>query len=295
MPVATTLLEVSAPTLGLRSQPQADAPPDYLVLHRGDAVQVTSPDPAGDAGWRKVVCTSCGALPVGGWATTTDVAASMSPLSPQFPQANARFWDLTMDAVERRVGYKFEAGMEGLDQHPPVINCARWVAHLLQEGLRSVNAWTGATVFREADLRALDTYSDELVRTIYQRTQARLTGTELTPQALRPGMVIGVDDGPRASKLNVERPWGIDHVVLVVRNPRSEVLYVTQSTSDPLRTAEGNLITGGQPGVCALLLDQWLALASKRGLFKGRTGADGAAKPSLYAVNALGLADPQVA
>ena len=89
---------------------------------------------------------------------------------------------------------------------------------------------------------------------IVQKSQARsgvlLEGDRVTAGALREGMVIGEDNGPKSWDRGRFR--GIDHIVMVVRDPTSGDLMVSQSRGGEgveLRTLEGYLASRRARGV----------------------------------------------
>jgi hypothetical protein len=277
--MASRILLVLTPTLDLLADMRDDAAV-VLTLRRGDSVTLHEQSP----GWFLVsYATPSG--PIGGYAPSARVDVSLSGDCGEMREFNERVWELTTDAVARKVGYELGAHADRLSSNPPVIDCSGWIAYLLQTACRWINAVANETVFAAADLAAMQTYSDAMVRTIRDRTGFMLQDADVTEPALRSGMVIGVNEGPQNWTGTEARPLGISHVLLVIRNPVSDVKYVTQSTTDRLPQSEGSIISGPR-GVCCVQLAAWLALARKGGLEPGQP-----AKPGLYAVDALRMAD----
>src|SRR5690606_38669710 len=114
-----------------------------------------------------------------------------------------------------------------------------------------INAKAGRSVFGRED-RFSPGYDSAaaIVQKAEQRSGVLLEGAAVTSAALREGMVIGEDNGPKS--WDKGRFRGIDHVVMVVRDPASGELMVSQSR-------------GGE-GVELSPLDDYLAAKQAKGV-----------------------------
>ena len=134
-------------------------------------------------------------------------------------------------------------GVDGKHLEQGYIDCSGWVSHLQNATMREINIEAGRAVFSKSDLiDPGNTGSGGIVKLGYDRSGGTLLqGAQLRqPGALKEGMVIGVDSG----KTSHEHWKGIDHIVMVVRNPESGELMASQST--------------GSKGVHMMPLDDYL-------------------------------------
>lgn len=131
------------------------------------------------------------------------------------------------------------------------VDCSGWVVALQNATMDEINSKAGRTVFDRSD-RFSPGYDSAAA--ILQKSEARsgmlLEGAAITPDVLREGMVIGEDNGQKSWDRG--RFKGIDHVVMVVRDPESGELMVSQSR-------------GGE-GVELSRLDDYLEAKQARGV-----------------------------
>lgn len=124
------------------------------------------------------------------------------------------------DDVQYRMGGK----------HPErgVVDCSGWVATLQNATMAEINAKAGRDVFGTRDMFSLG-YDGAAM--IVEKAQARsgtlIEGRDITPAALREGMIIGEDNG--AKSWDRGRYKGIDHITMVVRDPATGTLMISQS------------------------------------------------------------------
>ena len=115
-------------------------------------------------------------------------------------------------------------------KHPErgVVDCSGWVATLQNATMAEINAKAGRDVFGTRDMFSLG-YDGAAM--IVEKAQARsgtlVEGRDITPAALREGMIIGEDNG--AKGWDRGRYKGIDHITMVVRDPATGALMVSQS------------------------------------------------------------------
>lgn len=134
--------------------------------------------------------------------------------------------------VERytgQVGYKGGTKANGLNDDPPVIDCSGWTALLLSAGMAAANREAGRSLFRDADVAAVHTWSDRLIENLERRSGVILAGDHITATGLPPYATIGVQQGGGAWAKNHPRPRGITHVVQVVHRPGDHAPYVSEA------------------------------------------------------------------
>lgn len=169
----------------------------------------------------------------------------------------------------------YREGASGKDLSQGYIDCSGWVSHLQNATMEEINQKAGRNVFSRADLiNPHMVGSGSIVKLGYDRSGGVLLedAQSRQPGALKEGMVIGVDSG----RTRHEHWKGIDHIVMVVRNPESGELMASQST--------------GSKGVHMMPLDDYLKgvpasyklyatdpLFKARSLIEGQTRAEAVA------------------
>jgi hypothetical protein len=255
---------VIAQNLRLRDSPSLQAIATRL-MPRGTQVQIIEMLPSG---WVKI-SVQAGDGTATGWCLRRMLDESRNASMPDFPTAQAVFWDWSVHYANRVI-YKLGAKAPNLRSNPPCIDCSGWVAFLLLAGLKAQNTEARENVFDPDDIALLDTYSDRIILEIEARTPDLLTGKDITLNALSPGMAIGLAETHQAWEANAERVRGINHIVLVVRQPSDRSLFVSESRG-PDRTG----------GVRLTPVVDWLGQQSPW-ITAGRA----------FAANPLALADP---
>lgn len=131
------------------------------------------------------------------------------------------------------------------------VDCSGWVVKLQNAGMDEINRKAGRDVFAPGD-RFSPGYDGAamIVEKAHKRSGMLLEGGEVSAAALREGMIIGEDNGPKS--WDAGRYKGIDHIVMVVRDPGDGQLKVSQSR-------------GGE-GVELSSLDSYLAGKQRRGV-----------------------------
>lgn len=169
--------------------------------------------------------------------------------SPALEVANETMWAL----VERHTGivrYKRGVKASGLSANPPVIDCSGWAALLLASAMQAVNLSRQANIFSDDDIKAIDTWSDNMIAVLEQQTRFVLEGGYITAKSLPPLATIGLQQGGGAWASNHPRPRGITHVVQLVRRPLDGAQFVSESQG-----------WADVTGLRLLPLEDWLAEA----------------------------------
>lgn len=142
--------------------------------------------------------------------------------------AGRAMWALA-ERFTGQVGYKGGIKASGLSADPPVIDCSGWTALLLSTGMAAANREAGRSLFSEADLTALHTWSDRLIENLEQRSRSILLGDQITVAGLPAYATIGLQQGGGAWAKNHPRPRGITHVVQVLHRPEDHAPYVSEA------------------------------------------------------------------
>lgn len=154
------------------------------------------------------------------------------------------------DAYAMSVRYdNVRYGLGAKDLSRGSIDCAGWVMEIGNATMREVNRESGRAVFDANDMFHRTT-SDQMIAQTARRSGVLLT-SPLTPSALKEGMIIGEDNGPHRWE-PAGRFHGIDHITMIVRNPSTGELVISQSR-------------GGE-GVEIIPLDRYLADKQRRGV-----------------------------
>lgn len=153
-------------------------------------------------------------------------------------------YDLTMRHDEVRYGFGSKALSAGK------IDCSGWAVEMINATYAEINEKAGRKIFGKSDHFSLGMdAASSIVHKAEQKSGRLIEGREVTKTSLREGMIIGEDNG--AKKWDKYRYKGIDHIVFVLRDPRSGEMMISQSR-------------GGE-GVELLPLDDYLAYKHKRG------------------------------
>ena len=129
------------------------------------------------------------------------------------------------------VKYAMSGKYPGVDgKHPDqgYVDCLGWVATMQNATMAEINAKAGCEVFDKSELFNL---GNDGAAMIVDKAQARsgvmIEGKAVTRDVLKEGMIIGEDNGP--TKWDAGRYKGIDHIAMVVRDPKSGELMISQS------------------------------------------------------------------
>jgi hypothetical protein len=119
-------------------------------------------------------------------------------------------------------------GVDGKHVGQGYVDCSGWAVTLQNAAMKEINAKSGKTVFEGKDMFSpgMDSAS-EIVRKSQQRSGVMIEGKAVTAGALKEGMIIGEDNGP--TSFDKGRFKGIDHITMVVRDPKTGELMISQS------------------------------------------------------------------
>ena len=148
------------------------------------------------------------------------------------------------------------------------VDCSGWVVHLQNATMAEINQKSQSEIFTRADRFSLH---NDAASTIVQKAATRsgmlLEGKDVNAANLREGMIIGEDNGQKSWDRG--RFKGIDHIAMVIRNPATGALMISQSSFGK--------------GVNMMAVDEYLKTKEKKGtllfstdpLSKGRTALRG--------------------
>ncbi|HGM5046089.1 TPA: XVIPCD domain-containing protein [Stenotrophomonas maltophilia] len=119
-------------------------------------------------------------------------------------------------------------GKTGKSVDQGYIDCSGWVGTLQNRTMDEINQKAGHAVFSKADRIDLGNLgSGGIVHKAVEQSGVLLERDAiLKPGALKEGMVIGLD----TARTRHEHWNGIDHIVMVVRDPNTDKLLISQST-----------------------------------------------------------------
>lgn len=129
------------------------------------------------------------------------------------------------------VKYAMSGKIPGVDgKHPDqgYVDCSGWVATMQNATMKEVNAKAGRQVFGRDEFFNLGTDGAAMIVDKAQsRSGVMIEGKAVTRDVLKEGMIIGEDNGP--TKWDGGRYKGIDHITMVVKDPKSGELMISQS------------------------------------------------------------------
>ncbi len=136
-------------------------------------------------------------------------------------------------------------------------NNSRFVdcSQFLMGGLRAVRAQFESMHGVNLEIQGLNAIASQITK-VMATTGGYLSGSHVTQSKMAPGMIIGVDSGPRG--WDKDRWKGIDHIAITYSDPATGTLYVTESTSEKDPTAK-------KTGVRTMPLEEWMTNAQRRG------------------------------
>ena len=119
-------------------------------------------------------------------------------------------------------------GLGSKDPDKGTVDCSGWVVEMQNATMKEINTKSGRDVFDRSELFSPG-YDGAamIVQKAQQRSGVMIEGKEVQRNALREGMIIGEDNGP--TKWDAGRYKGIDHITMVVRDPKSGELMISQS------------------------------------------------------------------
>jgi peptidoglycan hydrolase-like protein with peptidoglycan-binding domain len=121
-------------------------------------------------------------------------------------------------------------GLGRKDPDQGSVDCSGWVVKMQNATMEEINQKAGRDVFSEKEMFSK---GNDAAATIVEKSAARsgqlLEGKQVTVGALKEGMIIGEDNGPQS--FDKGRYKGIDHITMVVRDPKTNELMISQSSS----------------------------------------------------------------
>ena len=162
-------------------------------------------------------------------ATTPQPVTSTPPATASQGIALTAARDLSVkyDHVKYAMSGKYP-GVDGKHPDQGYVDCSGWVATMQNATMAEINAKAGREVFDKNELFKLGTDGAAM---IVDKAQARsgvmIEGKAVTRDVLKEGMIIGEDNGP--TRWDTGRYKGIDHITMVVRDPSSGQLMISQS------------------------------------------------------------------
>ena len=143
------------------------------------------------------------------------------------------------------------SGVDGKHPEQGYVDCSGWVATMQNATMREINEEAGRTVFDKSEIFSLGNDGAAMIlKKAQERSGVLIEGKAVTADRLKEGMIIGEDNGP--TKWDAGRYKGIDHITMVVRDPKNGELKISQSR-------------GGE-GVELISLDSYLERKQARGV-----------------------------
>jgi hypothetical protein len=110
------------------------------------------------------------------------------------------------------------------------VDCSGWVVKMQNATMEEINEKAGRDVFSEKEMFSKgNDAAATIVEKSAQRSGQLLEGKQITAGVLKEGMIIGEDNGPQS--FDKGRYKGIDHITMVVRDPKTNELMISQSSS----------------------------------------------------------------
>lgn len=119
-------------------------------------------------------------------------------------------------------------GMGAKDPDKGRVDCSGWVVEMQNATMGEINEGAGKVIFTKDEKFSpgFDSAS-ELLRKAEQRSGVLIQGKDVAAQNLKEGMIIGEDNGSLG--WDKGRYKGIDHITMVVRDPKDGELKISQS------------------------------------------------------------------
>lgn len=119
-------------------------------------------------------------------------------------------------------------GLGSKDPDKGTVDCSGWIVEMQNATMAEINIKSGKSVFGLEDRFSpgMDGAA-MIVQKAQQRSGVMIEGKAVHRSVLQEGMIIGEDNGP--TKWDAGRYKGIDHITMVVRDPKSGELMISQS------------------------------------------------------------------
>lgn len=162
-------------------------------------------------------------------ATPVQTTPVQSQTAPATGIALTAAHDLSVkyDHVKYAMSGKYP-GVDGKHPDQGYVDCSGWVTTMQNATMAEINTKAGRVVFDKGDLFKPGTDGAAMiVEKAQSRSGVMIEGKAVTRDVLKEGMIIGEDNGP--TKWDGGRYKGIDHITMVVKDPKSGELMISQS------------------------------------------------------------------
>ncbi|MEF9419306.1 MULTISPECIES: peptidoglycan-binding protein [Xanthomonas] len=152
--------------------------------------------------------------------------AHSAPAQPEKPAAQGIALHAAYDLTNKYDHVKYGLGAKDPDNGR--VDCSGWVVEMQNATMDEINKGAGKAIFTKDEKFSpgFDSAS-ELLRKAELRSGVLIQGKDVTAQSLKEGMIIGEDNGPQS--WDKGRYKGIDHITMVVRDPKDGQLKISQS------------------------------------------------------------------
>ncbi|MGQ9447146.1 XVIPCD domain-containing protein [Xanthomonas citri] len=152
--------------------------------------------------------------------------AHSAPAQPEKPAAQGIALHAAYDLTNKYDHVKYGLGVKDPDKGR--VDCSGWVVEMQNATMDEINKGAGKAIFTKDEKFSpgFDSAS-ELLRKAELRSGVLIQGKDVTAQSLKEGMIIGEDNGPQS--WDKGRYKGIDHITMVVRDPKDGQLKISQS------------------------------------------------------------------
>ncbi|ARR16228.1 XVIPCD domain-containing protein [Xanthomonas citri] len=152
--------------------------------------------------------------------------AHSAPAQPEKPAAQGIALHAAYDLTNKYDHVKYGLGAKDPDKGR--VDCSGWVVEMQNATMDEINKGAGKAIFTKDEKFSpgFDSAS-ELLRKAELRSGVLIQGKDVTAQSLKEGMIIGEDNGPQS--WDKGRYKGIDHITMVVRDPKDGQLKISQS------------------------------------------------------------------
>ncbi|WP_372184717.1 XVIPCD domain-containing protein [Xanthomonas axonopodis] len=152
--------------------------------------------------------------------------AHSAPAQPEKPAAQGIALHAAYDLTNKYDHVKYGLGAKDPDKGR--VDCSGWVVEMQNATMDEINKGAGKAIFTKDEKFSpgFDSAS-KLLRKAELRSGVLIQGKDVTAQTLKEGMIIGEDNGPQS--WDKGRYKGIDHITMVVRDPKDGQLKISQS------------------------------------------------------------------
>lgn len=171
-------------------------------------------------------------------AVDKSVSPAAKPASEQTTPASAQTTGkgITLESPVA-LSHKYDSDKYGFgskDVDSGKIDCSGWVGTLVNNAMTEVNQKEQKEIFSKADRVNLKSQNAaSIIHKFEKSSGVMLAGDQVTKASLKEGMIIGEDNGKQYDKNG--KQWdagnykGIDHITMVVRDPKTGELMISQS------------------------------------------------------------------